>query len=174
MLMYLALIEGEEQKRKFERLYRNYIQGMYYIAYKILKQKHAAEDAVHQAFLRLIDHLDGVDEADYDRTRAFLITITEHIAIDMYRRQKREHALSFETLEYSIADFAGDGGEDEVWLAVEKLPVNYAAVLELKFSQGYTNEEIAQILHISEENVRQRIARGKKKLSEILEEEGEL
>lgn len=50
MLIYLALIEGEEEKRKFGRLYHNYMQTMYYIAYQILKNKYAAEDAVHQAF----------------------------------------------------------------------------------------------------------------------------
>ena len=46
-------------------------------------------------------------------------------------------------------------------------------MLRLKFSQGYTNEEISKILKISEGNVRQRISRGKKKLAEILAKEGE-
>lgn len=36
--------------------------------------------------------------------------------------------------------------------------------------QGYSNEEISEILKISEENVRQRISRGKKRLIEILAE----
>lgn len=39
--------------------------------------------------------------------------------------------------------------------------------------QGYSNEEISEILKISEENVRQRISRGKKRLIEILAEGGD-
>lgn len=46
-------------------------------------------------------------------------------------------------------------------------------MLRLKYSQGYTNEEISKIFKISEGNVRQRISRGKKKLAEILAKEGE-
>lgn len=171
MLIYLSLLDGEAEKRKFERLYLDYRQTMYYIAYHILKHRSGAEDAVHQAFMRVIDHLDQIDENDYRKTRGFLVTVTEHIAIDMYRKRKKEHTLSYEELEYSVADTAGAGSTREVWQAIDLLPLNYSTVLRLKFSHGYTNEEIAEILHITEENVRQRISRARKKLAEILEEE---
>lgn len=44
-------------------------------------------------------------------------------------------------------------------------------MLLLKYAQGYSNKEIGEFLEISEENVRQRIHRGKKKLQEILGKE---
>lgn len=44
--------------------------------------------------------------------------------------------------------------------AILKLPINYSTVLRLKYFQGYSNEEISQVLKISEENVHQRISRG--------------
>lgn len=62
---------------------------------------------------------------------------------------------------------------NDVEEAILKLPINYWAVLRLKYSQGHTNEEISKIFKISEGNVRQRISRGKKKLAEILAKEGE-
>ena len=173
MLGCFALIEGEEQKRKFERLYCSYEQTMYYAAYRILKQIPAAEDAVHQAFLRLIDHLDKIDEADSCKTRGFLVVMTEHIAIDMFRKQKREQALSYEELEDSIADTTQCSDEAyALWQAVSKLPMNDATVLKLKFSHGYENAEIARILHITEDSVRQRISRAKKRLAKAFKEEG--
>ena len=55
-----------------------------------------------------------------------------------------------------------------------KLPENYWNVLLLKYSHGYDDREIAQMLDITEENVRQRISRAKKRLSELLEKEGEI
>ena len=55
---------------------------------------------------------------------------------------------------------------------INSLPVNYAVVLKLRYSQGYSDEEIAQILHITKENVRTRVKRGKRKLEEMLRERG--
>lgn len=175
MLIYLNLIETEEDKRKFERIYLAYKQTMFYAANRILKNHHSSEDAVHQAFLRIVDNLDKINETDRHKTRAFLVVIVEHIAIDIYRKRKRENMVSFDELEIYIADDTclEDEVIDLVSLAILKLPVNYSTVLRLRFSQGYNNSEIAEILDITQENVRQRISRAKKKLSELLQEEGE-
>lgn len=175
MLIYLNLIETEEAKRKFERIYLSYKQTMFYAANRILKNHHSSEDAVHQAFLRIVDNLDKINETDCHKTRAFLVVITEHIAIDIYRKRKREDMVSFDELEIYIAGNTSPEDEviDEVSSAILKLPVNYSTVLRLKFSGGYNDAEIAEILDITEDNVRQRISRAKKKLSELLQKEGE-
>ncbi|WP_442871680.1 RNA polymerase sigma factor [Anaerotignum sp.] len=44
----------------------------------------------------------------------------------------------------------------------------------MKYSHGYSDREISELLHITETNVRKRIERGKKKLIDILSEEGEV
>lgn len=175
MLIYLNLIETEEDKRKFEHIYLTYKQTMFYAANRILKNHHSSEDAVHQAFLRIVDNLDKINEADCHKTRAFLVVIVEHIAIDIYRKRKRENMISFDELEIYIADDTCPEDEviDLVSSAILKLPVNYSTVLRLKFSQGYNDSEIAEILDITQENVRQRISRAKKKLSDLLQKEGE-
>lgn len=176
MLIYIALVEGEEDKGKFERIYLSYRQTMFYAANRILKNHHTAEDAVHQAFLRIVDNLDKINEDDCHKTRAFLVVIVEHIAIDIYRNQKRESTLSFDEFEIYIGDSSLSEHEitDDVFTAIASLPVNYSTVLRLKYSQGYENFEIAQILGITEENLRQRISRAKKKLGQLLEEAGDV
>jgi RNA polymerase sigma-70 factor (ECF subfamily) len=175
MLVYLTLIDSEEDRRKFERIYTDYKQTMYYAAFRILKNIHDSEDAVHQAFIRLIDRMDKIDEGDRHKTRGFLVVITEHIAIDIYRKQKRQNCVSYDELEIFTPDDSAHAFdiENTVVEAILKLPVNYSTVLRLKYSQGYSDAEIADILGISEENVRQRISRAKKKLSALLQEEGE-
>lgn len=50
MLIYLAILELEEDKIKFEKVYEKYRQIMFYVANKILKDDHLSEDAVHNAF----------------------------------------------------------------------------------------------------------------------------
>lgn len=170
MLIYLSLIDTEEDKRKFERIYLAYKQTMFYAANRILKNEHTAEDAVHQAFLRIINNLEKIDESDCHKTRAFLVVIVEHIAIDLYRKKKRENVLSLDEMEIYVPDTKAlpDDCSDEVSIAIAELPINYSTVLRLKFSQGYSDAEIAKLLHLNVDNVRKRISRAKKKLSQIL------
>ena len=54
MIIYLQMIESDEDKSKFEQLYIMYKGLMFHVAMKILKNEFDAEDAVHQAFLSLI------------------------------------------------------------------------------------------------------------------------
>ncbi|MGV8153540.1 MAG: hypothetical protein ACLKAO_04440 [Alkaliphilus sp.] len=58
MLIYLSLLQDENEKNKFEQLYLEYKQIMFYVAKGILKDEHLAEDSLHQAFLKLVDNLD--------------------------------------------------------------------------------------------------------------------
>jgi RNA polymerase sigma-70 factor (ECF subfamily) len=174
LMLYMSMIDSSEEKRKFERLYLAHKQTMYYVALGILKDVQEAEDAVHQAFLRVMDRLDKIDEQDCHKTRAYLVVITESTAIDIYRKRKRARTVSFDELEIYIAsDIESDYEEkDAIIRAINALPVNYAVVLKLRYSHGHTDGEIAALLNITEENVRQRIARAKKKLNKLLEAEG--
>lgn len=61
-----------------------------------------------------------------------------------------------------------DDDVNEIISAIELLPINYSSVLRLKYSQGYQDSEIARILNITEDNVRKRISRAKKKLALLL------
>ncbi len=165
----MALIEDEE-KSKFEEIYIKYKQTMFYIANKILRDEYLAEDAVHQAFLRIIDNLDKINEINCHKSKAFIVIIVQNISIDFYRKRKREANISFEGIEYAIGSQDESFDLNEIEEAILKLPVNYSSVFRLKYSLGYTNLEISEILNINEANVRKRISRGKDKLEEILGE----
>lgn len=175
MLIYLSMIETEENKSKFEQIYKKYKQTMFFVANRVLRDEYLSEDVVHQAFIRIIDNLDKIDKIDCHKTKGFIVIIVENIAIDFYRKRKRENNISFDEVEFYIRDIKNESNLiiNDVEEAILKLPINYSTVLRLKYSQGYTNKEISKILKISEENVRQRISRGKKKLSQILAKEDE-
>lgn len=170
MLLYLALIDTPENKSKFEQIYRTYEKTMFYVANRILKDTYLSEDAVHQAFLRIIDNLDKINEIDCHKTKGFIVTIIQNIAIDLYRKRKRENCISFDEIEIFVEDMVSTDiiFENEIEQAIAKLPVNYLVVFKLKYSQGYSDKEISEILHITESNVRKRIERGKKKLEKML------
>lgn len=175
MLIYLAMIDNEEDQSKFEQIYNTYKQTMFYAANRILKDEYMSEDAVHLAFLRIINHLDKIVDINSHKTKGFIVVIVENIAIDIYRKRKRENNISYDEVEIYLTDPEDFtlSIENEVEKAIMKLPVLYSTVLRLKYSQGYNDREIAKILNITEANVRQRLARGKRRLSEILGNAGD-
>lgn len=164
-----------EAQKKLTRLYEEYRQLLYAVAFRILQNSKDSEDAVHETFLRISDHLEKINEEECHKTKAFLVTVTKHISYDLCRRRKRERGISYEEWEETIGEESSEpssGGD--LYEMLGKLPENYLNLLLLKYSHGYDDREIAQMLDITEENVRQRISRAKKRLSELLEKEGEI
>ena len=162
MFLYLAMIDSDADKSKFELLYNEYKNLMYYTANRILRNSSDAEDVVHQAFLKVIEILDTISSPRCHKTRALLVTITEHKAIDLYREKQRRNVLPLAE-EYIVAAPAAE--RDTLAAAIAALPPRYRSVLLLRYDCGYSNAEIANILDTTEPNVRKLIQRAKEKLS---------
>ena len=87
---YLQLLETEGEKQKFERLYERYRRLMHWIAVGILQDEHLAEDAVHEAFLRILQNFDGIDEILSPKTRNFVVIVVRNTSLNLRKKQKRE------------------------------------------------------------------------------------
>ena len=77
LMMHLSLIETQEDKSKFEELYYHYRKNMYLCAKRILKNEILAEDAVHDAFIRIIKYLKEIEDVRSDQTKNLIIVIVE-------------------------------------------------------------------------------------------------
>jgi len=60
----------------------------------------------------------------------------------------------------------------ERYKCINELPDTYKEILILKYSSGFSNVEIAEILEVSEVNVRKRISRARKLLKKNMEGRG--
>ena len=78
---YLQLLDTAAEKEKFEKLYEQYRKLMMAEANAILKSKHLAEDAVQEAFLRIIKSFDHVEEILSPRTKRFVVIIARNAAL---------------------------------------------------------------------------------------------
>lgn len=168
MFIYLQIIDSIEDQTKFENLYYEYKNIMYQVALKILHNKYDAEDAVHQAFLKIAEKIDIIDNKLCARTKSFVIVITERKALDILHYNKQHPILSLDeepgiSIEYS--------GANDLTLCMTKLPATYRQVLLLKHYHGYSSKETAKILGLSESNVIKIDQRAKKKLRELYQYE---
>ena len=93
MLIYMMMIDSETDKSKFEQIYMKYKGLMFYVANDILHNEHDAEDAVHQAFIKIAENIKKIMEVDCPKTKGYVVTIVENKAIDLYRKNKRQSKI---------------------------------------------------------------------------------
>lgn len=167
MLCYLAMIDTPAEREKFEILYEKYKGLMLYVADRLLlcrEDAEDAEDAVHQAFLSVIENLHKIGEIDCPQTRSFLVIIVERKAIDLLRKRRPTLSLNEE-----IAGLPFEAPVDNpLARGMGALPAHYRQVLLLRYDNGYSSREIAAMLGMSLAAVRKQLTRGK----QILEKEG--
>ncbi len=140
-------------------------------AYEILGNYHDAEDAVHQAFLTIAKNISRISEIKCPKTKAFIVTIVENKAIDLYRAKNRRAELPYD--EETVKLHVEYSGTNELSRCISQLPARYRQVLILKYAYGYDWSEIAAMLGICANNAEKIAWRAKKKL-EILCKEVEL
>ena len=170
MIFYLQMIESEEDRTKFEILYTEYKDWMGTIAFSILHNKQDAEDAVHNAFVKVAENIKKVDDPLSKMTRSYIVTIIETKSIDIYRKKQRHPEVPISEEDIGIHfDYASCG---DLAKCISQLPAQYRAVLTLKYRHGYNSREIAKILKISEHNAIKIDQRAKAKLKELCIKEG--
>lgn len=174
LLYCFSIISDEVQQSKFETIYYAHRQAMFYTAHRILRDQHLAEDAVQEAFLRIIKNLHKIDADDCHKTKGFLVIIVKNIAIDMYnKRKKQSEVLLDETIKdtASAAFSAEDDSIAQIARCIKKLPDLYAHSMTLYYLYELNDKECAQLLNISVATVRKRLERGRALLKEQLERE---
>jgi RNA polymerase sigma-70 factor, ECF subfamily len=174
---YLALVIDDASKSKIEQIYLQHRHTMLWVAQNILHDHALAEDAVHDAFLRIISHLEKIFPENCNKTRSFVVIIVKNIAYDYLKKRTRHPELDFDEFE----DYKGDSnsdpeetlviheGADEILDALGKLNRIYVDVLSLHVAYAFGDAEIAKMLGLSRETVRVRLYRGRKLLAELLQ-----
>ena len=99
MLIYLALLETEQEKDKFTVLYTRYRYTMLHCAAGVVHDHALAEDVVHASFLKVIEVLDKFEEPESSKSKNLIVTIVKHKAIDVLRHEKRIELVPSEELD---------------------------------------------------------------------------
>lgn len=167
-MIYLLLIDAEEDKRKFVILYEKYRYLMLKVANDVLNDSFLAEDAVHNAFIKIAKNIDRIGNIESKETKRYLITITKNCTIDIYRKRykqmKKEIYIDELGGKETLLVYLECDIDNRILDILKNLPIKYRDVFLLKYSSRMENNEIAKMLGISEGNVRQRLARGKEKI----------
>jgi len=153
-----------------------YAAALYRVAFSVLRNPADAEDAVQEAFLRVVRHQDSLGEVR-DR-RVWLIRIVWNIVLDRKRRAKTRpetddvaelarvlpsNGLSAEELTSAAQHHA------YVLACVDQLPQKEREVLFLSAFEELSSVEIASVLGITESSVRSRLFRARNLMARLLD-----
>lgn len=170
--MLLATIENDADRALFAEIYEQYHERMEQAALRILKDTHDAEDAVQNAFLKIIRNFEKFLELPCKKRPFWCVCIVKNEAITLLRKKKK--AIMLESMEDTYdasADIEKALSYEDIIRLFAGLPETYRAVLEMKFLLDCSGKDISQKLGISENAVNVRISRGRAMLREIMEKE---
>jgi RNA polymerase sigma-70 factor (ECF subfamily) len=169
----------------FEELVRRHERRLYGLSMGILRQREDAENVVQTTFLKMLEHLDGFREESSFST--WITRIATYGALNVLRKRKGLPTVPLEGSQSPseegdiqhpdyIADWRGDPAEiverkelrEILTGAIDKLPENHRLVFVLRDIEGLSVAETAEVLAISEANVKVRLLRARLALREAL------
>ncbi len=155
----------------FNELYNRYANKIYGKCLSMLKNNALAEDAAQEIFTKIFLRLATFNEKAKFST--WIYSITYNYCIDVIRKQKREQNILSSDEDYipEIADDV-DIDDSEFWemnlirlkAALNKIPVDDKAILLMKYQQGISIKELAEITNKSESAIKMQLKRAKQKV----------
>ena len=152
----------------FRELFDRYQRRTYWIAHNMLSNYDTAQDISQEAFLRVFRNIGRFDTKKNFYT--WLYQIVVNLCIDHMRRGSHSRAADLDEVGAGIPDTGLDPREStgrselrgRVQQALDRLPPKYKAVLTLRDIQGFSCEEIAEIVDATNATVRWRLHRARK------------
>lgn len=163
------------EEEALEALVAQYASTLYRVAFSVLHNAADAEDAVQEAFLRVLRHRSTLGEVrDH---RVWLIRIVWNIVLDRKRRAKTRPETDDVSELARVLPADGLSAEQrasaaqhhaQVLSLVEKLPDKEREVLVLSAFEELSSVEIATVLGLTESSVRSRLFRARNLMADLL------
>ena len=167
-----ACLAGD--RAAFGRIVERYQRLLCSLAYSATGQLSQSEDLAQEAFVDAWCQLGALREPE--KLRSWLCGILRHKVGRLRRADGREPVRQAETLEVAgelastempVADLAMQKEEQAIlWNALERVPELYREPLVLYYREHRSVEHVAAALDLTEDTVKQRLARGRKILQE--------
>jgi RNA polymerase sigma-70 factor, ECF subfamily len=155
------VLAAQRDRADFAPLYRRYVDRVYGYAFYLLGDHHDAEDATERTFLAALDAL-GRFRDEGATFRAWLFRIAHNHVANALRSRGRRRAASLDAVPEPADGPSGDPERsaalaDEarrLRAAVAALPDDRRQVIVLRFVDGLSTREVADVLHRSPGAVR--------------------
>lgn len=143
-----------------QRLFDDYAQEVFRLAFSYLNNRQDAEDITQTVFVKL---LSTKWKPKAGKEKSWLLACAANACKDHLKSFWRKNVVYIE----DRMSFPNEN-DQTLWEAVSSLPPKYRVVVHLYYYEGYTQNEIAKILKISCTAVQTRMSRARSQLKEVL------
>lgn len=155
-----AVVDGDREQ--YGLLVQRYERAAFCVAYRVLGDFHAAQDAAQDAFLKAYRTLPKLRRPE--KYLSWLLQIVRHRALDQIRKRKWEIPNAPEDLAESGDCIAGNERERELLDEVLALPEQERRVVILRYFEGLSIAESAQATGTSVGTVSKQLSRAYERL----------
>ena len=163
------------EEKMIKQLYHQYGKELFLYLYSMYQQKELAEDLLQETFLKAILALPEY----HTNMRAWLYKVARNLFYNLYKRNRREicdeeylKKISKLEVDEFLEEYISKQETRILYTAMQKLSPVKREVLELQYFGQMPLKEIANVLQLSQENVRVLSHRAKKDLKKLMEVEG--
>lgn len=154
-------LKGKAAAQK--QLYDEFSSAMLGVCYRYTKSLHDAEDVLQDGFVRVFKFLNQYNEEG--ELGAWIRRIMVNTALNYLKKSKKyQHDLLFDTTELHVIN--NDNPEvllnaKELAQLIRQLPTGYQTIFNLYAMEGFSHQEIGQMLGISENTSRSQYMRAR-------------
>lgn len=170
---------SSEDKSKFQTIYSNYKQLIYFTAKKILKDDYRVEDCTQRSYEIIMNNIEKIKNVDSPEAKYYIYKIVRSVALHILRDEKRYiNEAEYEDEMISTIKDEQENVEKIIisseWRTVVEAAINDLDdddkfLLESRLETDTTYAYLGELLGISEEACRKRMQRIRKKLAEEVE-----
>ena len=146
----------------FHQIYAQYGPALYRFCLLQMKNAADAEDVLQEVFLKRLYRAPAFDSPEHEKRWLYRVALNQ--CRDELRRSRRREVPLEEAALLSVPD-----EERELLGLVAALPEKLRTVIHLHYYEGYTVEELAQLLGVSVSGVKMRLKRGREALRREME-----
>ena len=136
-----------------------------YVALTYMQNPDDAQDAVQDVFLKYMTASPFLHDEEHER--AWLIRVTVNRCCDLLRRRKIRSYVSLDEVPETAADDPSLEMSD-LMHHLSKIPEKNRGAIVLHYLEGFSVEEVAKMLGISQSAVKMRLTRGREALKDLL------
>lgn len=149
----------------FNALFRRYERKVYMYCMRVLLDEEMANDAFQEAFMRVYEHRQSYDGRNF---MVWFFTIVRNVCLNMRRNKKMTVPFETSSANSSTPRMRDVVLHDHIVTALNQLPIDHREALVLYEYDGYSYQEIADIIGVSIATVKIRIFRARKMLRTLL------
>lgn len=167
MIIIFLEVLSDDERDIVNKLFAKSNALLYNISLSILHSRTDAEDAVAQAFLKIMEHMEKMSKLSCPQMTSYCVIIVKNTAVDILRKRKNVAPLEDAEL------LADEDSADVLWKsmesgqlleAMEKLSEEDRYLISLRYGNELGFAEIGQVMGVSSETAKKRGQRALKKL----------